>query len=167
MKNLHPFYADLPGVLYDRDHYKIALGQINGGVHRLDRVAKEHVRLLNFADSLFQPRAKRAALGKMATGIKKLEPLRYLEEVRQHLSRLPAIDTSARTLIVCGFPNVGKSSLMNSVTAAGVDVQNYAFTTRALYVGAFSYANLDWQLLDTPGLLDRSLTDRPHWKWLQ
>ena len=25
---LHPFYADLCNVLYDRDHYKLALGQV-------------------------------------------------------------------------------------------------------------------------------------------
>ena len=39
----------------------------------------------------------------------------YLEHVRQHLSRLPSIDPSTRTLILCGFPNVGKSSFMNKV----------------------------------------------------
>lgn len=32
----------------------------------------------------------------------------YLEEVRQHLARLPSIDPSTRTIIVCGYPNVGK-----------------------------------------------------------
>ena len=26
---MHPFYADLMNVLYDKDHYKLALGQIN------------------------------------------------------------------------------------------------------------------------------------------
>lgn len=26
--DIHPFYADLCNVLYDRDHYKLALGQV-------------------------------------------------------------------------------------------------------------------------------------------
>lgn len=51
----------------------------------------------------------------MATIMKKQTPsLGYLEQVRQHMSRLPAIDPNTRTLLVCGYPNVGKSSFMNS-----------------------------------------------------
>ena len=53
--------------------------------------------------------------GRMCTIMKKQGPsLAYLEQVRQHMSRLPSIDPSARTLLVCGYPNVGKSSFMNS-----------------------------------------------------
>jgi len=32
-------------------------------------------------------------------------------------------------LILTGYPNVGKSSLINNMTNANVDVQPYAFTT--------------------------------------
>ena len=63
----------------------------------------------------------------------------FLEQVRQHLARLPAINPSDRTLIVCGYPNVGKSSLMNKLTRANVDVQPYAFTTKSLFVGHMDY----------------------------
>ena len=28
LEEVHPFYADLMNVLYDRDHYKLALGQV-------------------------------------------------------------------------------------------------------------------------------------------
>ena len=63
---------------------------------------------------------------RMCTVLKKLNSsLCYLEEVRKHLSRLPAIDPKSRTLVLCGFPNVGKSSFMNTVTRANVDVQPY------------------------------------------
>ena len=56
-----------------------------------------------------------AAQGRMCTIMKKQGPsLAYLEQVRQHMSRLPAIEPNTRTLLVCGYPNVGKSSFMNS-----------------------------------------------------
>lgn len=35
--------------------------------------------------------------------------------MRQHLSRLPTIDPNTRTLLLCGYPNVGKSSFINKV----------------------------------------------------
>lgn len=86
-------------------------------------------------------------------------PLSYLEQVRQHISRLPAIDPSTRTLVICGYPNVGKSSFMNKVTRADVDVQPYAFTTKSLYVGHMDYKYLRWQVIDTPGILDHPLEE--------
>jgi nucleolar GTP-binding protein len=73
---------------------------------------------------------KKAALGRICTLLKKLKSsLSYLEEVRKHMARLPQIDPNSRTLIITGYPNVGKSSFMNNVTNANVDVQSYAFTT--------------------------------------
>ena len=86
--------------------------------------------------------------------------LKYLEQVRQHMSRLPSIDPAGRSLLLCGYPNVGKSSLMNRLTRADVEVQPYAFTTKALYVGHLDYKYLRWQVLDTPGILDRPLEER-------
>jgi nucleolar GTP-binding protein len=106
----------------------------------------------------------------MANIIKRLkDPLAYLEQVRQHLARLPSIEVNTRTLILAGYPNVGKSSFMNKVTRADVDVQPYAFTTKSLFVGHMDYkctslpcftnADLRWQVIDTPGILDHPLED--------
>jgi nucleolar GTP-binding protein len=41
-----------------------------------------------------------------------------------------------------------------------VEVQPYAFTTKALYVGHTDYKYLRWQVIDTPGILDHPLEDR-------
>ena len=87
------------------------------------------------------------------------DPLAYLEQVRQHISRLPAIDPTARTLLICGYPNVGKSSFINKVTRADVDVQPYAFTTKSLFIGHLDYRYMRWQVIDTPGILDHPLED--------
>ena len=45
-----------------------------------------------------------------------------------------------------GFPNVGKSSFINKITRADVDVQPYAFTTKSLYVGHTDFKYLRWQV---------------------
>ncbi|GCA65357.1 hypothetical protein KIPB_016930, partial [Kipferlia bialata] len=41
-----------------------------------------------------------------------------------------------------------------------VEVQPYAFTTRSLFVGHMNFRLLRWQVIDTPGLLDRPLEQR-------
>ncbi|XP_027696859.1 nucleolar GTP-binding protein 1 isoform X2 [Vombatus ursinus] len=162
LDDIHPFYADLMNVLYDKDHYKLALGQINIAKNLVDNVAKDYVRLMKYGDSLYRcKQLKRAALGRMCTIIKRQkQSLEYLEQVRQHLSRLPTIDPNTRTLLLCGYPNVGKSSFINKVTRADVDVQPYAFTTKSLFVGHMDYRYLRWQVVDTPGILDHPLEDR-------
>uniref|UniRef100_A0A8C3GBP9 Nucleolar GTP-binding protein 1 n=1 Tax=Cyclopterus lumpus TaxID=8103 RepID=A0A8C3GBP9_CYCLU len=162
LADIHPFYADLMNVLYDKDHYKLALGQINIAKNLIDNVAKDYVRLMKYGDSLYRcKQLKRAALGRMCTILKRQKSsLEYLEQVRQHLSRLPSIDPNTRTLLLCGYPNVGKSSFINKVTRADVDVQPYAFTTKSLFVGHMDYRYLRWQVVDTPGILDHPLEDR-------
>ncbi|KAI0075852.1 GTP binding protein 4 [Panus rudis PR-1116 ss-1] len=161
LDDLHPFLSSLMNVLYDKNHYKLALGQLRTARHLIDQVAKDYVRLLKFGDSLYRcKQLKRAALGRMATIMRRQkDPLAYLEQVRQHISRLPAIDPTARTLLICGYPNVGKSSFINKVTRADVDVQPYAFTTKSLFVGHLDYRYMRWQVIDTPGILDHPLED--------
>ena len=162
LDDIHPFYADLINVLYDKDHYKLALGQVHTARQIIDNICKDYVRLLKYGDSLFRcKQLKRAALGRMCTVMRKQGPtFEYLEEVRKHLARLPSIDPNTRTLLVCGYPNVGKSSFMNKVTRAEVEVQPYAFTTKSLFVGHMDYKYQRWQVIDTPGILDHPLEER-------
>lgn len=162
LDDIHPFYADLMNILYDRDHFKLALGQVNTAKNLISTLSKDYLRLMKYGDSLYRcKQLKRAALGRMCTVLKKLKAsLGYLEEVRKHISRLPALDPTTRTLLMTGYPNVGKSSFMNKVTRADVDVQPYAFTTKALFVGHMDHRFLRWQVVDTPGILDRPLEER-------
>lgn len=157
INDVHPFHRDLMDTLYEKNHYKISLAAISRAKTLVEQVSRDYVRLLKFGQSLFQcKQLKRAALGRMATIVKKLkDSLSYLEQVRQHLGRLPSIDPNTRTLLICGYPNVGKSSFLRCITKADVEVQPYAFTTKSLYVGHFDYKYLRFQAIDTPGILDR------------
>jgi nucleolar GTP-binding protein len=162
LDDIHPFFADLINVLYDRDHYKIALGHVSSCKNIVTSITRDYLRLMKYSDSLYRCKMlKRAALGRMVTSLKKLKStLGYLEEVRKHLARMPSIDPLTRTLIVTGFPNVGKSSFVNNVTNANVEVQAYPFTTQSVFVGHMYEHNVQWQVLDTPGLLDHALEER-------
>ena len=162
LDDIHPFYADMINILYDKDHYKLALGTVNTAKNICQKLAGDYVKLLKYGDSLYRcKQLKVAALGRMMTALKKLgSSFNYLEEVRKHLSRFPSIDPTERTLILAGFPNVGKSSFMNKITYADSEVQDYHFTTQSLFVGHTYYKNIRWQVIDTPGILDRTLEQR-------
>lgn len=162
LDDIHPFFADLLNILYDKDHYKIALGQTNVVKSIIDKIAKDYVKLLKYADSMYRAKTlKIAAMGRMCTAIKKLKPsLEYLEEVRKHLSRLPIIDPFLPSVLLFGYPNVGKSSFMNEVTKADVDISEIPFSTQNLFVGHSTFKNVKIQFIDSPGVLDRALEQR-------
>jgi len=68
LDDIHPFYADLINVIYDKDHYKIALGHVHTARNLVDNVAKDYVRFLKHGDSLYRCKMlKRAALGRYKT----------------------------------------------------------------------------------------------------
>ena len=89
LDDIHPFYSDLLNVLYDKDHYKLALGQINTARNLIDKIAKDYVRLIKYGDSLYRCKAlKKAASGRMCTLMRKQGPsLAYLEQVLINLPR--------------------------------------------------------------------------------
>jgi nucleolar GTP-binding protein len=149
-------------ILYDNDHLKLALSQLKVAQSKIEQISKDYIKLLKFGDTVYRcKRLKRAALQSMCEVVKKqTSQLTYLEQVRKHLSKLPSIDPAARTLLLAGFPNVGKSSFMNKVTNADVDVQPYAFTTKSLFVGQMAHDDVSWQVIDTPALLDRPVEER-------
>ena len=130
LNDVHPFYSDLLNVLYDKDHYKLALGQINTARHLIDAIGRDYVRLLKYGDSAYRcKQLKKAALGRMVTLIKKQKAtFKYLEQVRQHLSRLPSIDPATRTLLLTGFPLIHKAN-----SAA------FFHFSKSLGVGAFAF----------------------------
>jgi nucleolar GTP-binding protein len=79
---------------------------------------------------------------------------------RDALRHLPDIRPDDPTVVVAGYPNVGKSSFVNAVTNASIETAAYPFTTKAVEIGHFERDRVKWQLVDTPGLLDRPADER-------
>ncbi len=80
LEDIHPFYADLFNVLYDRDHYKLALGHIKATKNMTENMCKDYLKLVKYGDSLYRCKSlKRAALGRICTMIRKISSsLSYL-----------------------------------------------------------------------------------------
>ncbi|NVM29398.1 MAG: 50S ribosome-binding GTPase [Candidatus Helarchaeota archaeon] len=166
-ENLHPFYYDLVKTLVDIDEFRKIIASLSSALKILKKIHQEHFNKIKRArDPTVAGDARKAFYGRISSVINRLEEkLDYLREQRNILRKLPSISPEIFTIVVAGYPNVGKSSLVQAISTAKPEISYYPFTTRNLIVGHRILDEDDpipqkIQILDTPGLLDRPLSRR-------
>ncbi len=158
LNQLAPFYQELVRYMLDQDHYKKALGAVDWAAGQVKRIARQsRIKLRQVKDLEAINQYRTSAYGRAASVLKQIQKeLAYLEKSRKILKELPTIKTSLPTVVIAGYPNVGKSTLLRALTGSAPKIAPYPFTTQQLMLG---YTK-DTQFIDTPGLLDRPFTKR-------
>jgi nucleolar GTP-binding protein len=99
----------------------------------------------------------RRAYGRMASFLREVDDdLEQLATIGRFLDDRPQLVAGVPTVVVAGFPNVGKSSLVARLSTARPEVAAYPFTTLAISVGHADLGFDRMQVLDTPGVLGRT-----------
>ena len=155
---LPQFYRDMVEILYGLDRIKQALGAVGW--------AAKHTKMVG-GELAFQSRkapdplvVRKRAVARLASMVHQIDKdLLFLNEVRNVLRKLPHIDDTF-TVVIAGYPNVGKSSFIRRVSTATPEVASYPFTTKGVIVGHRTMGREKVQFVDTPGILDRPADER-------
>jgi nucleolar GTP-binding protein len=159
LDQLAPFYQELVKCTLDYGMLKQSLGammwakkQITGLLHKYTKEISMTTRLAHFN------KLRVAFSGRSSSVMKQIKDnLVYLEYCRKTMKGYPSLKTSVKTIVIAGAPNVGKSTLLATLTGSKPQTASYPFTTLKVNLGYDTDGN---QYVDTPGLLDRPFEKR-------
>jgi len=152
------FYRDIVDIMWGIVRIRKALGSVGWAA----RGARTHGPGLAYQTrkSESPSRVRKKAVARLASVVHQVEgDLAFLNEVRNVLRTLPHVSDEF-TVVVAGYPNVGKSSFIRLVSSATPEVAAYPFTTKGIIVGHRMVDRERVQFIDTPGLLDRPAAER-------
>ncbi|MCE8423270.1 MAG: NOG1 family protein [Candidatus Methanoperedens sp.] len=153
-----PFYLELADIIVGVDEMKMNLASVQWAGDKINELARKYVGMMRNAEDAKVVRKQ--GFGRISSIVNSIDGnLHFLNDARNKLRNLPEIQ-DAPTIVVAGYPNVGKSSFVALVSSAKPEIAPYPFTTKGLAVGHFTRNKLRYQVIDTPGLLDRPLEER-------
>lgn len=157
IERLHPFYREILELQSGVAEVKSALGRLSRAARIIREIARESERKIRFAKSPQEAGgARRAFLGRAASIIREEKgDLDMIASMREKMKDLPAADPAVPTVVLSGYPGVGKSTILRAISRAKPEVRPYPFTTKELIIGHTSIGGRTFQIVDTPGLLDR------------
>jgi nucleolar GTP-binding protein len=145
-------------ILYGIDNIKQSLGAVGWAAKHTKMVGNDiAVQTRRSTETLVLRKRAVARLASMVHQIDK--DLLFLNKVRNTLRKLPHIE-DAFTVVIAGYPNVGKSSFIRLVSSATPEIASYPFTTKGVIVGLREEGRIRIQFVDTPGILDRPEEER-------
>jgi nucleolar GTP-binding protein len=136
------------------EHHLLRLRRAEERIRRTAQDAERAVGRASGSEELGE--LIRRFYGRLASFVREVDPdLVELRRVRWFLKERPTLDASVPRLVVAGFPNVGKSSLVACLSSAHPKVADYPFTTVSIAVGHTDLGFDRLQVVDTPGVLGR------------
>lgn len=153
---LPEFYHVLMRLTIDYGAMKKSLGAVKWAIDKVCFFQKNYVRKVNRAQEYNRVKAlSKEFYGRISSIIKQINlNLKYLEECRRIMKTYPDIK-ELPTVCVYGFPNIGKTTLLNKITGSKAKTAAYSFTTVSINCAYFQSGDTKIQVLDVPGTLAR------------
>ncbi|ADG13226.1 small GTP-binding protein [Methanocaldococcus infernus ME] len=157
VRKLPKFYQEMVEVLAGIDEFKKCMGAFKWASDLVRKLGNEYAKKIRKARTPQEAaKLRKEFVGRVKSILKQIHPeMAFIAVAREKLKELPTFK-ELPTIVIAGYPNVGKSTLLKKLTGADVEINSYPFTTKGINVGYLE----EFQIIDTPGLLDRPLHER-------
>ena len=165
INNLPPFYQELIDIKISVDKLKKALGAVDWARKTCQMIFSKQFKSLRKSSKIdFLSTKQQEIFGRISSVVRQIDKeLDLLIDAQLILKKFPDISDNP-TVVIAGYPNVGKSSLIKCLSSAKPKIAQYPFTTKEIYVGHLErkqgHIIKRIQIIDTPGLLDRPLSKK-------
>lgn len=165
IEQLPSFYQELINIKIDINKLRKSLGAIDWARKTCKNIYSKQAKSLKKSQNLDFLKMKQQEIhGRLSSVVKQVnKDLIFLSESQKIINKFPDI-SEVPTVVIAGYPNVGKSSLLKCLSSAKPEIAQYPFTTKEIHVGHIEKKDRHiikrYQIIDTPGLLDRPLSDR-------
>ena len=165
IENMPVFYQEILRIKVDIDKTKKALGAVDWAYKTCKNIYSKQIKSMRISHNLiFLKQKQKEIYGRISSVVKQINnELKILEKAQRILTELPEIQ-DLPTVVIAGYPNVGKSSLLRCLSSAKPEIAQYPFTTKQITIGHLKlknrYLSTVFQVIDTPGLLDRPLPQK-------
>ena len=160
--SIHPFDREIIDLTVGVDKLKKSLGAVDWARKEILMISTKYVpraRARKSAENTIKIMSE--AYTKMTNVVRQIsKSFDFLISARSIFRNLPNVDTESSIAVFAGAPNVGKSSLIGAISSGKPEVKSYPFTTKAVSLGHVKKKYSVLQVMDTPGLLDRSDSER-------
>jgi nucleolar GTP-binding protein len=165
IEQLPSFYKEIIDIRIDTNKLKKSLGAVDWARKTCAMIYSKQGRALKKTGNVdFLKQKQKEIYGRISSVVKQIdEHLIFLAKAQNIMKHFPDIQ-DVSTVVIAGYPNVGKSSLLKILSSAKPKIAQYPFTTKQIHVGHIErkkkYVKKNYQIIDTPGLLDRPLSKR-------
>jgi nucleolar GTP-binding protein len=163
--NLHPFYQEIIDIKIDINKLKKSLGAVDWAKKTIQNIYNKQSKFLKKSKNInFLIEKQKELIGRISSIINQIKKeLDFLADAQRIINKFPDIQ-EIPTIVIAGYPNVGKSSILSHLSSAKPKIAVYPFTTKEIHVGHLerNIRNIKekYQIIDTPGLLDRPFSER-------
>ena len=160
--NLPKFYNELIDINIGIDKLKKSLGALDWCRKSVKTLCSKKIKQIKpTANMSFIDTQRNSAYGRVTSLVHQVEKdFIFLNKAGNLIKKMPDINPELKTIVIAGFPNVGKSQIVKCLSSANPKVASYPFTTKEISIGHFIVRREIYQVIDTPGLLDREFSKR-------
>ncbi len=157
LDDLDRFERDVLFIMVNGREYERSLNNLKWAKSKIIEFATNSIKGIKKAPGLTViARFRSSFYGRFSSVVEDLdESLQFLRDSREALKKVPQVSRELRIIVIAGFPNVGKSSLISKLTNLTPEIADYPFTTKDINVGMMKLGNSIYEVLDVPGLLNR------------